>query len=143
MIVSRPLPNVAGPTEKGLIEFIRVGIINQNGFLSIRLTLLTNEPSLPFFFSGLGLGLGFAVGVGEGVGVAEGVALAVAVGEGDGVTTTGTGAGPRSLNARYPPRKSAAMIAAVNSNTRETDLRRTGTSTRANVCRAGTGFSFV
>ena len=42
---------------------------SQNGFLSIRFTLSTNE--LPFFFSGVGEAFGFSVGLGEGDG--EGV----------------------------------------------------------------------
>jgi hypothetical protein len=42
----------------------------QNGFLSIRFTLSTNE--LPFFFSGVGDAFGFADGLGDGEGVGKG-----------------------------------------------------------------------
>jgi len=52
-------------------------LCHQNGFLSIRLTLSTNDP--PFFFSGLGdgdgdgddFGFGVAVPVGDGSGLGE------------------------------------------------------------------------
>ena len=76
--------------------FDRPATTHLNGFLSIPLTLLTNEPTLPrFFFSGVGLALG--VGVTEGFG--DGVAVGVAVGEGVGAVTTVAGSGARILSA--------------------------------------------
>jgi hypothetical protein len=52
--------------------------IHQNGFVSIRLTFFTIEPTLPDFFSGLGEGLG------EGSGLGEGLGFSVGLGEGEG-----------------------------------------------------------
>ena len=52
---------------------------SQNGFLSIRLTLLTNEPTFDCFFF-TGVGLGFAVGLGDGDGDGDGDGVGVAVG---------------------------------------------------------------
>lgn len=87
------------PPKKILLNscaFDRPATTHLNGFLSIPLTLLTNEPILPrFFFSGVGLAWG--VGVTEGDG--EGVAVGVAVGEGVGAVTTGAGAVARILSA--------------------------------------------
>ena len=102
MIVSRPSPNVALPTGNDCVEFCCLSSdINPgtayflNGFLSIPLTLLTNEPNfdcLSCLSWGEGEGLGWTRGDGLGGGEGDGIGVGVVETVGSGLVLMFKGA---------------------------------------------------
>ena len=101
--------------------------------MSIRFTLLTNEPTFDLFLSGDGDGdgdgFGLIFGDGEGDGKGVGVGVAVALGVAFTLATTAGCLTDRIFQATNPPNNNAPTIIPANKRIRDAVLRWTGTST--------------